>query len=149
MQKYAFVEPEDDEEEIAEWANPCLPLPSPYAPTFVARLCLAVVVLLHALLWLVQHWSVDALAAIKFRPATLATATHAKVSPVKHQGKKSMVPLHRARGEVHFQFQKYKYLSTGAAFNKVFHPPRSAAAAVVVVLDSFFVSFLPSSAVGR
>ena len=124
LAKYAYVEPEDDEDE-PEYPEPCQPLPSAYAPTFGARLLLATVVLLHALLWLMQHWSVDVLAFVKFRPAGLAEATHAKVSPIKHQGKRSMVPLARTRdGDVSFVFQKHKYLCRGgeATFNKVTCP---------------------------
>ena len=56
-----------------------MPLPSPYVPSFVSRLILGSVVVLHALMLLMQHWSVGFKCWLKYPHAELNTATHVKV----------------------------------------------------------------------
>eukprot|EP00054_Salpingoeca_dolichothecata_P000146 m.16120 g.16120 ORF g.16120 m.16120 type:complete len:1361 (+) comp10277_c0_seq1:123-4205(+) len=90
---------------------PCKPLPSAFVPSFLSRLALAAVVLLHGLMFLGQHWSVSFRALVKFPSASIRDATFAKVIPPPHHGKSALVPITKTRtGSRFFVFQKHKYI---------------------------------------
>eukprot|EP00051_Salpingoeca_urceolata_P028599 m.487572 g.487572 ORF g.487572 m.487572 type:complete len:1322 (-) comp25148_c0_seq1:70-4035(-) len=107
---------------------PCMPLPSPFVPSFLSRLCLGVVIVLHVLMVLLQHWSINFLCFLKYHTATIADATHAKVVPPLHKGKAAVVPISRDMRAPSFEFQKFRYVYETARnggsklFRKVFCP---------------------------
>lgn len=122
-----------------------MPLPSPFVPSFISRLYLAATVLLHGLMLLMQHWSIDFRCWLKYPPADLRDATFVKVCgslqcmrchaglllpgpcvccmeltvqvmPQPHKGRPAVVALQRSkRGETLFEFQKFKFVYSNTA----------------------------------
>ena len=58
-------------------------------PSFGSRLLLGASIVLHILLFLLQHWFVSFHCWLKYKPATLQEATHALATPPVHQGKEA------------------------------------------------------------
>ena len=74
---------------------PCMPLPSEYVPSFMARLYLGTTVLLHGLMALWQHWSVNFRCWLKYPVADVRDAQWVKVLPRPHKGRAAVVELLR------------------------------------------------------
>jgi manganese-transporting P-type ATPase len=86
-------------------------VPSKWLPGFWASISFGVVVILHILMVLGQRWSVAFRCLVRFRKVgTIQEATHAHVTPQKHQGKEELVPIHRTNNSIHFEFHRRKYV---------------------------------------
>lgn len=99
---------------------------------FFALAGLAVVVILHILSFLLQHWSVAAYSAMSWirvqrfsASMTETIAISALVRPQAHRGKPELVKLQRDEdGRIHFAFQKncYEYNRETHCFEEVQYP---------------------------
>ena len=95
-------------------AEPPVPdyyLPSRYLPGFWPCFALGVVMTLHALVLLLQVWLVEFRCWVRYRPVgSVGEATHVKIVPRAHRGKKELLVLEKGGLGTWFTLQRRKYL---------------------------------------
>lgn len=103
--------------------TPSFFVPSQWIPGFWPSIFLGLVAIFHALLLLMQRWSLRFATMIKYRPEeSAADATHALVVPLPHLGKEELVKIDRSLGgAIYFEFHRRKYIfdSKSNRFEKV------------------------------
>jgi cation-transporting ATPase 13A1 len=105
-------------------------VPSQWIPGFWPSVFLGLVTIAHALLLLMQKWSIKFACFVKYRKEqNAAMATHAHVTPLSHLGKEELVKIERSiGGGIFFEFHRRKYLFDAKTNNfekvrcKVTHP---------------------------
>ncbi|CAM9406446.1 unnamed protein product, partial [Phaeothamnion confervicola] len=88
-------------------------LPSEHLPGFWALLALGLVAIAHALMMLLQHWSVNMRCLIRFRPVdAVERATHVRVTPRTTSGssKTLLLPVKAGPLGPWFVFNRRKYV---------------------------------------
>ena len=100
------------EGDAASGAAKPIPLPNEYLPSFWALLALAVIVVLHSLLWFAQRWSVKLRAFVQFRVETgrIGVGSQLLVVPLEHQGRAAIVNVERDSEQIlFFTFQHQRF----------------------------------------
>ena len=92
--------------------TPSFFVPSQWIPGFWPSVFLGMVAIAHALLLLMQRWSLRFATMVKYKPeGSAADATHALVVPQSHLGKEELVKIQRSLGgAIYFEFHRRKYL---------------------------------------
>mmetsp|Transcript_6291 Transcript_6291/g.9492 ORF Transcript_6291/g.9492 Transcript_6291/m.9492 type:complete len:1517 (+) Transcript_6291:72-4622(+) len=92
-------------------STPGIRIPSKWLPGFWPSVSFGVICILHALMVLGQMWSVSFRCLIRFRKVdNVNDATHAHVTPQKHQGKEELVELQRVDNSTFMEFHRRKYI---------------------------------------
>lgn len=91
--------------------TPAFFVPSQWIPGFWPSVFLGIVAIFHALLMLMQRWSIRFATMVKYSRVTdAASATHAHVTPLSHLGKEELVKIERSMGgTIYFEFHRRKY----------------------------------------
>lgn len=92
--------------------TPSFFVPSQWVPGFVPSMFLGLTAIVHALMVLMQKWSIRFACLIKYREEIdPAKATHAHVIPLGHLGKEELVKIERSLGgAIYFEFHRRKYV---------------------------------------
>ena len=94
---------------------PTFRVPSKWLPGFWASILFGLVVILHILMVLGQKWSVWFRCLIRFRRVSLVSeATHAHITPQKHQGKDELVEIQRIGNSLFVEFHRRQYVYDSA-----------------------------------
>jgi manganese-transporting P-type ATPase len=92
--------------------TPAFFVPSQWIPGFWPSVALGLLAIFHALLMLMQRWSISFACLVKYTSVNESnTATHARVKPQSHLGKEELVKIERSLGgAIFFEFHRRKYL---------------------------------------
>ena len=109
-QEAEFVDHDEDDSMVED--EDARPLPSDYLPSAFSCCLLLLSGSLHALFYLMCHWSVDFKASALFTDCETADeGVYVQIQPKEHRGKADLVHMFRAQrtGRLTFSFQRQKY----------------------------------------